>query len=90
MELRSGSFGRKIQPGQLIHADKHGFLAIPNEDEKELLSASWFMDQNECETVIPAARNATGLSPEELLNQLDKGAKQFGDNTRQQFSKDGE
>ena len=83
-------FGRKIQPGQLIHADKHGFLAIPNEDEKELLSASWFMDQNECETVIPAARNATGLSPEELLNQLDKGAKQFGDNTRQQFSKDGE
>jgi hypothetical protein len=48
------------------------------------------MDQNECETVIPAARNATGLSPEELLNQLDKGAKQFGDNTRQQFSKDGE
>ena len=83
-------FGRKIQPGQLIHADKHGFLAIPKEDEKELLSASWFMDQNECETVIPAARNATGLSPEELLNQLDKGAKQFGDNTRQQFSKDGE
>ena len=83
-------FGRKIQPGQLIHADKHGFLAIPKEDEKELLSASRFMDQNECETVIPAARNATGLSPEELLNQLDKGAKQFGDNTRQQFSKDGE
>ena len=83
-------FGRKIQPGQLIHADKHGFLAIPKEDEKELLSASWFMDQNECETVIPAARNATGLSPEELLNQLDKGAKQFGDNTRQQFPKDGE
>ncbi len=22
-------FGRQIQPGQLIHADKHGFLAIP-------------------------------------------------------------
>ncbi len=82
-------FGRKIQPGQLIHADKHGFLAIPKEDEKELLSASLFMDQNECETVIPAARNTTGLSPEELLNQLDNGAKQFGDNTRLQFSKDG-
>jgi len=25
-------FGRKIKPGQLIHADKHGFLAIPDED----------------------------------------------------------
>ena len=78
-------FGRKIQPGQLIHADKHGFLAIPKEDEKELLEAAQFMDQNECETVIPAARNISGLSTEELLNQLDNGAKQFGENTREKF-----
>jgi hypothetical protein len=48
------------------------------------------MDQNECETVIPAARNISGLSTEELLNQLDNGAKQFSNNTRKQFSKDGE
>src|SRR4249920_3394309 len=25
-------FGQRIEPGQLIHADKHGFLAIPPED----------------------------------------------------------
>jgi hypothetical protein len=43
------------------------------------------MDQNECETVIPAARNISGLSTEELLNQLDNGAKQFGENTREKF-----
>ena len=49
-------FGQKIQPGQLIHADKHGFLAITAEEEKHLLEASIFMDQNECNTVIPAAR----------------------------------
>lgn len=78
-------FGRKIQPGQLIHADKHGFLAIPKKDEKELLEAAQFMDQNECETVIPAARNISGLSTEKLLNQLDDGAKKFRENTREKF-----
>src|SRR5438093_747465 len=30
-------FGRAVQPGQLIHADKHGFLVVPPEDERELL-----------------------------------------------------
>ncbi len=79
-------FGRKIQPGQLIHADKHGFLAIPKQDEKDLLAAARFMDQNECETVIPAARNTVGLSTEKLLTQLDAAGQQFGDNTRKQFS----
>lgn len=28
-------FGRKVQPGQLIHADKHGFIAIPPGEERE-------------------------------------------------------
>ena len=83
-------FGRRIQPGQLIHADKHGFLAIPPEDESRLLEAAKFMDRNECETVIPAARNTTGLTQSELLDQLDAAAQQFGDNTRRQFQRDGE
>ena len=83
-------FGRKIQPGQLIHADKHGFLAIPKGEEKHLLNAALFMDRNECETVIPAARACTGLKQEELLNQLNEAARQFGKNTKDKFSKDGE
>ena len=83
-------FGRKIQPGQLIHADKHGFLAIPKGEEKHLLKAALFMDRNECETVIPAARACTGLKQEELLNQLNEAARQFGKNTKDKFSKDGE
>src|SRR5262245_11138619 len=53
-------FGRKIQPGQLIHADKHGFLAIPFGEEKRLLEAARFMDSNECQTLIPAARGGAG------------------------------
>ena len=83
-------FGRRIQPGQLIHADKHGFLAIPPDDESRLLGAAQFMDHNECETVIPAARNTTGLTPAQLLDQLDAAAQKFGDNTRHQFQQDGE
>src|SRR5262249_3807949 len=40
-------FGQTVRPGQLIHADKHGFLAIPTEDEPKLLEAARFMDANE-------------------------------------------
>ncbi len=83
-------FGRKIQPSQLIHADKHGFLAIPKGEEKHLLKAALFMDRNECETVIPAARNCAGLTDDELLNQLNEAGRQFGENTREKFSKEGE
>jgi regulator of RNase E activity RraA len=70
-------FGRKIQPGQLIHADKHGFIAIPPEDEARLLDASVFMDSNECTTVIPAARGSFGLPIEETLRQMDKARAEF-------------
>jgi 4-hydroxy-4-methyl-2-oxoglutarate aldolase len=58
-------FGRKIQPGQLIHADKHGFLAVPVGEEAGLLDAARFMDSNECETLIPAARSSTGCTTDE-------------------------
>ncbi len=83
-------FGRKIHPGQLIHADQHGFLAIPAAEENSLLEAAQFMDRNECQTVIPAARTTTGLSREELLNQLNDAAQQFGKSTRTKFSSEGE
>ncbi len=46
-------FGTKVSPGDLIHADKHGFLVIAPEEQERLLDAATFMDRNECETVIP-------------------------------------
>ena len=64
-------FGRVVRPGQLIHADKHGFLVVPEEDEAGLLDAARFMDSNECNTVIAAARNAAGRSLEEIVQALD-------------------
>jgi len=32
-------FGQRVFPGQIIHADRHGFIAIPEEDEQNLLQA---------------------------------------------------
>ena len=70
-------FGCKIEPNQLIHADKHGIFAIPKEDEKGLLEASIFMDNNECNTVIAAAKNYAGKSLQEILESLNKAKLDF-------------
>ena len=83
-------FGREIAPGDLIHADKHGFLVIAPEEQENILEASRFMDANECETVIQAARGASGLSSDELLERLNEAGRRFGDNVRQKFSGEGE
>ncbi|MEU0565075.1 RraA family protein [Nonomuraea sp. NPDC005983] len=82
-------FGQTIRPGQLVHADKHGFLAIPSEDEERLLEAAAFMDANECQTVIPAARRA-GRSIEEVIEDLDRAGKAFAEAARERFGGTGE
>ncbi len=83
-------FGTKIQPGQLIHADQHGFLAIPMEDEQALLDASRFMDANECNTVISAARTSAGLPMQEVLNRLDEAEAAFRKAASGRYGKKGE
>jgi len=83
-------FGQHIEPGQLIHADKHGFLAIPAEDAPRLLEAARFMDTNECQTVIAADRSTAGLSAEAALQKLDEAAEAFGKAAREKFRKQGE
>ena len=79
-------FGLKVEPGNLIHADQHGFLVIPHEDQARLLDASRFMDNNECDTLISAGRAASGLSTEELLAQIDRSFADFRDATVKRFS----
>lgn len=83
-------FGTRIKPGQLIHADKHGFLAVPEDEEAGLLDAARFMDANECNTVIPAARGAAGRSSDELLDAINEAGAAFGAAAKKQFSRDGE
>ncbi|MCX7008199.1 MAG: RraA family protein [Kiritimatiellaeota bacterium] len=83
-------FGRKVQPGDLIHADKHGFLAIPPAEQAGLLEAARFMDANECQTVIAAARETAGRSTDEILAQLAAAGREFSRNARAHFKRKGE
>src|SRR5690606_29034157 len=83
-------FGQTIYPGQLIHADKHGFLAVDQDEEKRLLEATRFMDANECRTVIPAARNVAGRSMEEILAALGEAGARFQANAKERFGGPGE
>ena len=83
-------FGQRIEPGQLIHADKHGFLAVTADEAPALLEAARFMDANECTTVIAAARGCAGLTTEESLKKLDDAADAFGRAARARFQRQGE
>ncbi|MGQ9620574.1 MAG: RraA family protein, partial [Bacteroidales bacterium] len=83
-------FGRKIQPGQLIHADKHGFLAVPFGEEKVLLEASLFMDSNECNTLISAARGSFGKTKEQILKEMGEAIDTFNASVTEKFGRKGE
>jgi len=81
-------FGRTVEPGQLIHADKHGFLAIPRQDEAALLDAAQFMDGNECKTLLPACTTPGGA--EQVLSALNQAGKEFQAAARAKFGRKGE
>ncbi|MHC4889083.1 MAG: RraA family protein [Planctomycetota bacterium] len=83
-------FGSSVKPGQLIHADKHGFLVIPEEDQVRLLKAALFMDSNERQTMIAAARNVSDMSIEERLRAIDTACDKFAKNTEARFGRKGE
>lgn len=83
-------FGVKVKPGQLIHADKHGFLIIPEEDQPRLLDAARFMDQNECDTYLAAARESTGKTTEENLADMNAAGKAFAQASLEKFGRKGE
>jgi regulator of RNase E activity RraA len=83
-------FGRKVLPGDLIHADKHGFIVIAPEEQSGLLEAAQFMDANECNTIIPAARDAAGQTTDEILESIDQSRKAFNKNIKEKFQRKGE
>jgi len=83
-------FGCKVRPGDLIHADKHGFLVIAPEEQPRLLEAARFMDANECNTVIPVTRDSTSRGGDEILANMERAIAQFSANVKQQFRRDGE
>ncbi len=84
-------FGTTVNPGDLIHADKHGFIVIPEEDQPRILEATLFMDNNECETVIPAG--LAYKTPEQQLNDaenMNASAKTFGKAAVETLGREGE
>jgi len=83
-------FGCRVRPGTLIHADKHGFLAVPDEDQERLYEAAVFMDANECNTVIATARSASGKTAEEILSSLNEAGNAFGQAAKEKFGCKGE
>ena len=83
-------FGCRVGEDALIHADNHGFLVIPEEDQKGLYEAACFMDANECSTLIAAARESSGDDLEGTLNRLDKAAARFTENVKTKFKRRGE
>ena len=83
-------FGRKVKSGDLIHADKHGFIVIAPEEQSNLLEAARFMDANECNTIIPAARDAAGHTMDEILENIDNSRKAFNQNIKEKFNRKGE
>ena len=84
-------FGTTVKSGDLIHADKHGFLIIPEEDQSRILEASLFMDNNECDTVINAAlaydRVGEQIKNAEVMNEA---AKSFSQAAIAALGKEGE
>ena len=78
-------FGCRVSPGQFIHADKHGFLALPGEDLPGLLDAVRFMDENECRTILPAARGHAGKSNMEILADIQAAGSAFSRNVQKRF-----
>lgn len=83
-------FGTRVTPGRLIHADKHGFLIIPDEDQERIVEAAAFMDANECRTVIKAARSSAGKTKQEILAMMASASAEFGKNVKEKLSGGGE
>ena len=84
-------FGAQVKSGDLIHADKHGFLVIPEEDQARILEAARFMDDNECDTVIGAG--LAYRSPDAQIRDAERmgeAATVFGKAARTALGRDGE
>ena len=82
--------GCRVRPGQLIHADQHGFIAIPEEDEAAVLEASLFMDRNECESVIDAAQLSQGQTFEGVQAAMLEAEQRFRAAASGRFARKGE
>ncbi len=83
-------FGTRVRPGDLIHADQHGFTIVPADAQAKLLEAARFMDDAECAHLLPASRGATGRTTKEILAAMKRGDAAFGAAVKRKYGKRGE
>lgn len=83
-------FGVRVAPGQLLHADKHGFVLIPEDAEDHIVAAARFMDDAECDTVIAAGRGGAGRTLPEILAALNQAGADFNARVARQYRRRGE
>jgi len=82
-------FGTEVRPGDLIHADQHGFMVIPEEDVDGLAEATAFLDAAERATLIGAAAAHRG-TPEAVLPTLREAQERYGEMVMERFGGRGE
>jgi regulator of RNase E activity RraA len=78
-------FGTEVRPGQLICADKYGFLIIPEQYGDRILDAVEFLDRNECETLIRAARLAQFDGGQRSIGEINSAAKVMSEASAEKF-----
>ena len=83
-------FGTAVRPGQLIHADKHGFILVPEDAVDRLLEAARFMDDRECETLIDSGRSVAGRTLPEILAAMDGANARFAAAVQREYGRPGE
>jgi regulator of RNase E activity RraA len=83
-------FGTRVRAGDLIHADKHGFIIIPSDAQEGLNEAARFMDDSECTHLLPVSRGAAGRGTKETISAMKKGDAEFSSAVKRKYGRKGE
>jgi len=75
-DCRVNVFGCEIKPGELIHADHHGFITLPSEVAPKLDEVARFYDRNELEFIISICQKQ-GVSLAEIIENESKFREQI-------------
>ena len=78
-------FGTKVDPGQLVIADQHGFLAVPTEDENALLAAVRFVAGAEAKHILSVFAQQRSIGGAEWLEKISTGIEAFGRELEERF-----
>ena len=87
MGVRSRGLRRKVQPGQLIHADKHGFLVVPPEDEARPVGGRPIHGRQRVPDDDRRRERRPGNQRPEILAACDAAAAPVADNVMNRFGR---